>query len=126
MHATPVVCQGAAQLRSYRSQARRTSGPVYRGAHVDPGDCARIIRNELYVGIYTYNRTNQPLKTARKAVDEAQWVRTRITSPIIGARTFATAQRIAGVGHRSHYSDKQLLDALRALLSREGYLSWVS
>lgn len=83
----------------------------------------QLVTQPKYCGIQVWGRTETKLNTSHKRVPQEQWV----TSPIHGAkivheRVFLRAQR-AYFNCTYHKTDEQLLDALRALWRRRGYLS---
>jgi len=106
-----------------RLQARRVR-PAGRSGRWTVRAVTTILRDEIYRGNYVFNRTTQQLRSKRQPVPPEEWIRVPVVDPIIGPRTFAAAQELAGRGHHNRYSDRQLLDGLRRLLEREGRLSY--
>jgi len=83
-----------------------------------------ILTNEKYVGSAVYNRTSTKLLSPRVCNPPSMWVRKEgAYEGIVSPETFkaAQAQRLSRVRHRA--TDAVLLDKLRSLLDRHGYLS---
>lgn len=83
---------------------------------------AYIIRNELCVGTYTYNKTNRSMRQALTRRPEEEWVRVPTTPPVVSHAVFKKANRLAD-GERNRYSEEEMLRRLRRLLKRKGRLS---
>ena len=82
----------------------------------------RILTNPIYAGTYVWNRTSQRLRTKVTLNKSRDWIVKRNAFPaIVSQAAFDRAQRIR---HRENYwTDAQLLDKLRRLLAKRGYLS---
>jgi len=79
-----------------------------------------ILRNEIYTGVYTWNRTSQRLRTGVRPNPAAMWFANAMFPAIISRRTFNAAQaRLADVGRRT-YTDEELLNVLRAVHDKYG------
>ena len=74
-----------------------------------------VLRNELCLGIYVYNRSSSKLQTRRTANPEALWVRTRIMAPIVPTALFERAQARISATRPSRHSKDSLLAQLNAL-----------
>ena len=96
---------------------------ILRPNHKDwkPGTVRAVLTNELTIGIYTYNRTNQRLQGKVQRNPENLWVRApaKIDS-LVSSMQFVEAQdRIRSARPSNEY----LLEGLRRLYRREGRLS---
>ena len=101
---------------TFNAIARRLARGGYEftnGTAITRTQIGKILRNEIYVGTYTYNKTHQRLRQGLRRNAPDTWVRTTIFEPIVALRTFAIAQRRLGTRSRPTYSDIQLLDHLR-------------
>jgi DNA invertase Pin-like site-specific DNA recombinase len=83
---------------------------------------AALIRNELCVGTYTYNRANRRLKAPTVWTSPKEWVKVVVTTPTVDRVVFAKANRLAG-RPRPIYSDRRLLSDLKRHLKRFGRIS---
>jgi DNA invertase Pin-like site-specific DNA recombinase len=85
----------------------------------------QILINEKYFGNNVWNRCSCKLKGHRVQNSPERWIRhDKAFESIVDDETFQAAQRI--IGERAkHYSDEELLDLLRGLLERHGYLSGI-
>ena len=102
-----------AELRSKRLFGRRwTTGTLYQ-----------FLRNEEYVGTYTYNRTTQRLKTACARNPREKWIRTpNVITPIVPLDLWNAVQnRLNSVTWK--LSDEELLARLKKLYDEKGYLT---
>jgi DNA invertase Pin-like site-specific DNA recombinase len=85
----------------------------------------QILINEKYVGNNVWNRCSCKLKGHRIHNPPERWVRhDKAFESIVDDETFQAAQGIIGDRAR-HYSDEELLDLLRGLLEKHGYLSGI-
>ena len=83
-----------------------------------------ILRNELSIGWYVWNRTDQNLRKGRRRRPRSEWVRIKVGKPLVPVHIFRQAQTMLHVRTRhAHFSDAEMLAALRELLSREGRLA---
>jgi DNA invertase Pin-like site-specific DNA recombinase len=87
------------------------------------GTVHQILINEKYVGNNVWNRSSFKLRQKRVRNDPEMWIRADgAFEPIVDRLLFDAAQAI--IRARSfRMSDAQMLDILRDLLSRHGYLS---
>ena len=87
------------------------------------GTVHELLTNEKYIGNNLYNRTSTKLQRPRVVNKQTEWVRrNNAYEPIIDAEVFAKAQQI--INERDHrYTDEELLQHLRDLLSHHGMLS---
>ncbi|CAN7648187.1 recombinase family protein [Phenylobacterium sp. LjRoot225] len=88
-----------------------------------PDSLTRLLRHELMVGIYVYNRTSHPLKGTLVRNPADAWVRVQVFEPIIPRKLFAQVQEKLREEARPRRSREELLSALRALLRKHGRLS---
>ncbi|MDR3487852.1 MAG: recombinase family protein [Bradyrhizobium sp.] len=85
----------------------------------------QILINEKYVGNNVWNRSSCKLKGRRITNPPEKWVRyDKAFDQIIDDETFQAARNIID-DRAKHYSDEELLDLLRGLLERHGYLSGI-
>lgn len=85
----------------------------------------QVLTNEKYIGNYLFNRTSFKLKKRRVHNPPDMWVRKERAFPaVVEPQYFYEAQRI--IYNRSkRLSDDEMLDLLRALQERTGWLSGV-
>jgi len=84
-----------------------------------------LLTNEKYIGNNLYNRTSTKLQTPRMNNPEEKWVRhDHAFVPIVDSEIFARAQAIIA-DRDQHYSDEDLLQLLRNLLTARGSLSGI-
>jgi DNA invertase Pin-like site-specific DNA recombinase len=84
---------------------------------------ARLLRNELFIGQFTFNKVSKPLRGPPIRNPESDWVRVRVSDPIVAPATFKRVQKLARPGGRNRFTDDEMLDRLRRILAREGRLS---
>lgn len=94
-----------------------SKGGLWRAKRV-----AYIIRNELCVGTYVYNRSNRLMRQGAESRPPSEWVRVRVGPPIVSPALFAKASRLAN-GQRHRWSDAEMLRRLKRLLKRKGHLT---
>lgn len=83
---------------------------------------SHLIRNELCIGRYVYNRTNRHLRQALRRRPREEWVQVPVMEPLVTDALFVKARR-AAAQPRYRYSDKDLLRALRRHLKKHGRVS---
>lgn len=85
----------------------------------------QVLTNEKYAGNNVFNRISYKLKTKRVVNPPAMWIRKDNSfEAIIEADLFIRAQKV--IRERCHrYTNEELLDHLRTLLDRQGYLSGI-
>jgi DNA invertase Pin-like site-specific DNA recombinase len=88
-----------------------------------PNAITRLLKHELMVGVYVYNRTSRPLKGALIANPPGEWVRVQVFTPFIAPALFAKAQAKLALHGRPRCAREDLLQALRKLLAKHGRLS---
>jgi DNA invertase Pin-like site-specific DNA recombinase len=85
----------------------------------------RLLRNPKYIGSNVYNRYSFKLKKKRLRNPPEMWVSKRDAfEPVVSVDIFELAQHIVAERSRRH-TDEDLLQFLRILLQRAGYLSGV-
>ena len=85
----------------------------------------QILINEKYIGNNIYNRKSYKLKTRRVTNPEDMWVRANgAFEAIVESKYFYVAQGIIQARHRK-ITDEELLDKLKTLRERRGWLSGV-
>ncbi|QOZ23126.1 recombinase family protein [Bradyrhizobium sp. CCBAU 51753] len=85
----------------------------------------QILINEKYVGNNVWNRCSCKLKGPRVHNPPERWVRhDKAFEAIVDDETFRAAQEII-IARSKSYSDEELLDLLRGLLDKHGYLSGI-
>jgi DNA invertase Pin-like site-specific DNA recombinase len=83
----------------------------------------QILTNEKYIGNNIYNRKSYKLKKKRVVNAPDMWIRADgVFDAIVDPQVFYTAQGIIRERNR-RYSDVDMLDRLRGLFQRHGYLS---
>lgn len=87
------------------------------------GTVHQVLINEKYIGNNVWNRSSCKLKTGHVKNKPSDWVRANgVFEPIVDKGLFHAAQTI--IAQRSYrLSDEEMLEALRHLLKRQGYLS---
>jgi len=96
-----------------------------RGVLWTRGTVHQILINEKYVGDNVWNRTSFRLKKDRVRNPPASWVRAeRVFAPVVDRLIFDAARQMI-LARSYRLSDDQMLDALRKLLLRNGYLSGI-
>ena len=89
------------------------------------GTVHQVLTNEKYVGNNVYNRVSRKLKKKMVANDPEMWIRSvGAFEAIIDPPIFYTAQGIVQERIRK-ISDEAMLDQLKGLLKKHGYLSGV-
>ncbi len=84
-----------------------------------------ILRNERYIGNSLWNKKSTKLKQVCKKNSEGEWVRVeKAFSPLIDDVRFFAAQEILEARSKV-LSEDQLVDGLKSILNRHGYLSGV-
>ncbi len=82
-----------------------------------------ILKNEAYIGLYVYNRTTARLRQPRRRNPEEMWVRARVLRPIVSETLFRKARAKSSPKERGKFPDAFMLQELRRILRRHGYLS---
>lgn len=83
----------------------------------------QVLTNEKYIGNNVFNKISFKLKQRRVVNPREMWIRAEGAYPaIVDEALFLRAREIVDARSR-HLSDQDLLDALRALLASNGFLS---
>ncbi len=83
----------------------------------------QVLTNEKYIGNNVFNKVSFKLKQRRVVNPRDMWIRAEgAYAAIIDKALFLRAREIVDARSR-HFSDEELLDALRAILKRQGALS---
>jgi DNA invertase Pin-like site-specific DNA recombinase len=99
-------------------------GVPYIGARLwGPDSLTRLLKHELMIGVYVYNRTSHLLKGAHIHNPPQEWVRCQVFEPIIPQRLFRQVQAKLRDFARPRHDREELLSALRVLLKKHGRLS---
>lgn len=87
------------------------------------GKVHQILTNEKYIGNNVYNRTSFKLKKTFIKNDKSDWIRCdNAFEPVIDKSVFNQAQSIIRL-RSCRLSDEKLLDNLKSLYKKKGYLS---
>jgi DNA invertase Pin-like site-specific DNA recombinase len=82
-----------------------------------------VLTHPKYCGLQVWGRTETKLKTPPKRVAEEDWITAVARGPqIVDERTFTRAQQVYR-DRTDHKTDEQLLEALRVLWRKKGYLT---
>lgn len=83
----------------------------------------QVLTNEKYIGNNVFNKVSFKLKQRRVVNPRDMWIRAEGAYPaIVDKALFLRAREIVDARSR-HFSDEELLNALRAILKRQGQLS---
>ncbi len=87
------------------------------------GTVHQVLTNEKYIGNCIFNRHSYKLKGEHKNNPPEEWIRADgAFEPIVDEKPFYTAQGMIRERNR-RFSDDEMLDRLRGLLEKEGFLS---
>lgn len=87
------------------------------------GTVHQVLTNEKYIGNNVFNRTSFKLKKRRVVNDQEMWVRAdNVFEAIVDPRYFYTAQGMIHERSRK-ISNEEMLDRLKSLHERQGWLS---
>ncbi|WP_162149131.1 recombinase family protein [Asticcacaulis benevestitus] len=83
-----------------------------------------VLKNELVIGNYVYNKTTKKLKSPHMLNPESEWVRVSAVTPIVRRSVFIKAsEKLKFLRHHT-VSDGELIATLRKLLKAKKTLSW--
>ncbi|RYH59293.1 MAG: recombinase family protein [Alcaligenaceae bacterium] len=83
-----------------------------------------ILANEKYVGESVLGRTSQPLRATVIRNPPEQWICHKgAFEPVVSLATFKAAASVRRFNEKTFVSERDLLEALRAVLKREGKLT---
>lgn len=89
------------------------------------GTVHQVLTNEKYIGNNIFNRTSHKLKVRRVVNSPDMWVRADgVFDAIVNPDIFYTAQGIIRERNR-HFSNEEMLEKLRTLQQRHGWLSGI-
>lgn len=82
-----------------------------------------VLRNEAAVGVYAFNRTTMLLGQVKRHPPD-KWIRLKLCHPLVPQRLFKAAQsklkaKVGQIG-----TDEYMIQQLRRLLAKHGYLSF--
>jgi len=97
--------------------------PSGTGGQWEASRIGRLLRHELFIGQYTFNKVIKPLRTPAVRNPESEWVRVKVADPIVAPATFKRVQKLARPGGRNRLTDEEMLARLRRILAREGRLT---
>lgn len=96
--------------------------PYRRPGPWDEGRIRAVLKNELAVGVFAFNRTTSIFGKISKN-KSSEWIRVRITDPLVSRSIFDAAQRKLTLLKRRELSDDDMIGKLRRLLKKDGHLS---
>ncbi len=109
---------GPARIASHLN----ASGVSYRGGSWTDQRVRKILKNEMARGIFTFNRSSARLgKVTFHEPD--QWQKMKIAGPMISLATWRAAQAKFEALDGERWTDDELVELLRRLLAREGFIS---
>lgn len=82
-----------------------------------------VLKSELCIGTYTYNRSGSKLQSRLRLNPEALWVRTRIMEPVVPVELFQRVRARLAATRPFRHSEEFLLERLQLLLDEKGRLS---
>lgn len=98
-----------------------TGVPYRRPGPWDEGRVRAVLKNEIAVGVFAFNRTTS-IFGAIIANERSDWLRVRIVEPVVSQSLFNAAQRKLKLLKRRELSDDDMIGKLKRLLKRDGYL----
>ncbi len=96
--------------------------PYRRPGPWDEGRVRAVLKNELAIGVFAFNRTTSIFGEISKN-KSSEWIRVRITDPLVSRSIFDAAQRKLTLLKRRELSDDDMIGKLRRLLKKDGHLS---
>lgn len=81
-----------------------------------------VLKNEIAVGIFAFNRTRSSFGVIEYNTDKASWLRVKIVEPIVSRALFDAAQRKMADLKWRRYTDDDMIGKLHLLLKKDGYL----
>lgn len=103
-------------------ELNREDVPLIGRRRWDRDAVVRLLRHELMIGVYIYDRTSHLLQGPLVRNAPAEWVRVQVFDPIVPPDLFERAQARLGTV-RSRQDRRQMLASLKALLRENGRLS---
>ncbi|MER9159071.1 recombinase family protein [Mesorhizobium sp. M0778] len=86
------------------------------------GRVASLLKSELMIGYYVYNRTSHSMSSQSRPNPPGKWVRIRVMEPIVTAKIFKKAQLARGK-HGYTYTKPEMLKNLKRLYREKKRLS---
>jgi DNA invertase Pin-like site-specific DNA recombinase len=114
--------QGRLSVRALAAKLNETGAPSKEGGPWTVDRVKRVLKNELVLGFYVFNRTSRTLKGAMRHNPPESWIRTRVLEPIISRSTFELARRRLAI-RRHDVADDEVLRAVGRLLRTHGFLN---
>ena len=112
--------RGAAEI----ARILNNQGVPYRSG-TSWNDCRvkAVLRNEIALGVHVFNRNPTSFGTPLPKPPPEAWVRVKVLPPVIPARLFQRAQAKFADLNGYMFTDDEMIEKLRRLLARKGYLS---
>jgi DNA invertase Pin-like site-specific DNA recombinase len=85
-----------------------------------PYHIKQILTNDKYAGTLVYNRSTQRLKSSRRANSPSNWVRVEDAFGAIVSREKLEEARAERQRRRKHWTDDEMIDALRDIFIEHG------
>lgn len=82
-----------------------------------------VLRSELMIGYYVFNRTNHKMKKPVSRNPPGLWVRTRVMEPIVDPKTFARVQREFRLKRVYSLREPDMIRSLKRLFREKKKLS---
>jgi len=95
--------------------------PYRRPGPWDEGRVRAVLKNEIAIGVFAFNRTTSVFGEIFPN-DRSEWIRVRITEPLVSRSVFDAAQRKLALLKRRELSDDDMIGKLRRLLKKDGHL----
>lgn len=99
------------------------SVPYRRGLGWDESRVRHVLRNELAVGVYAFNRSTYHFGKASPTRPRAEWTRVKMLPPLISPALFAAAQTKSRALRGRSQTDAEMLGKLKQLLQQHGRLN---
>ncbi|MDX8542005.1 recombinase family protein [Mesorhizobium abyssinicae] len=87
------------------------------------GRVRTVLRSELMIGYYVYNRSTRRMRGPTRLNPPDLWIRTRVMDPIVDTKLFAKAQREMGYKRGYAFAKSDMIKSLRRLLREKKKLS---
>ncbi|WP_181181210.1 recombinase family protein [Mesorhizobium sp. B1-1-5] len=97
--------------------------PSSDGALWGWGRVKGVLRSELMIGYYVFNRTDHKMKGPVRHNPPDLWVRTKVMEPIIDPKTFARAQRVFRSKRAYGLREPDMIRSLKRLFREKKKLS---
>jgi hypothetical protein len=96
--------------------------PYRRGHPWDQNRIRHVLKHEISVGLYSFNRSTIRFGTATRN-DPAHWIKVRMVKPIISRTLYDAAQAKLKLLHRNMWTDDEMIQKLRLLLGQHGFIT---